>query len=125
MITSDPGPTGQVITDPDPTSQAISDTDFDRKKVSNPGTSGSATLQPVNIQGSGEGEARNDLIFDELLFLPLHHPLEMVELLLVVDQHLVALQEEQVLRRYGYVGTHTQLALIKHNPQPTEYPTIN
>jgi hypothetical protein len=37
------------------------------------------------------------LIFDELLLLPLHHPLEMVQLLLMVYQHLVALQEEQVL----------------------------
>ena len=41
-----------------------------------------------------------DLVLDELLLLPLHHPLEMVQLLLVVNQHLVALQKEQVLHQH-------------------------
>ena len=41
-----------------------------------------------------------DLVLDELLLLPLHHPLKMVQLLLVVNQHLVALQKEQVLHQH-------------------------
>ena len=37
------------------------------------------------------------LVLDELLLASLHHALEVVQLLLVVHQHLVTLQEEQVL----------------------------
>ena len=61
----------------------------------------------------GQRPSLHILVPDQLLLLALHHPLEVVQLLLVVNQHLVSLQEKHVLElSLGKLMSLMELSLL-------------